>query len=96
MRYGPIKLRSEVGEGEIILDVYEEDGRMICGIFHLAAKFISTGNWLTTIRNEMRKIEQISRDAGCVEMRLSGRDWSRCFPEYEYLMGVKNGLRKEL
>lgn len=94
-RIGPISLHSPNGHGEIMLEVYEEAGRMICGIYRLEAK-MKRANWLTTMRAEMAKLEQIAKDAGCVEMRLGGRDWSRVFPEYEYLMGVPNGLRKEL
>jgi hypothetical protein len=78
-----------------MLDVYEEDGRMICGVYRLEAK-LSRKDWLKNIRAEMGKLEDIAKAAGCVEMRVSGRDWSRVLPTYEYLIGVKNGLRKAL
>lgn len=94
-RIGPISLHSPNGHGEIMLDVYEEEGRMICGVYRLDAKLERNG-WLRNMRAEMAKLEQVAKDAGCVEMRLGGRDWSRVFPGYEFLMGVKNGLRKAL
>jgi hypothetical protein len=98
MLYGPIYLKSDNGEGLITLDIYEDGEAMVCGIQRLEARFQSTTKWLTTIRKEIGKIERVAKEAGCTEMRVAGRDWSRVLHPvgYEYLMGVKNGLRKEL
>jgi hypothetical protein len=48
------------------------------------------------MRGELRKIENIARDAGCTEMRVAGRDWSRILPDYEPMPGIENRLRKAL
>jgi hypothetical protein len=85
------------GEGHVTLEIYQEDGRMICGIFQLFGHLdLGPKQWLRTLRGELTKLETIARDAGCEEMRIAGRDWSRVFPDYTPFDGVRNGLRKAL
>lgn len=82
----------------IRLEVYEDEGRMVCLIHTLSGK-ISLGPkaWLQAVRDEIWKLERIARSAGCAEMRIEGRDWSRVLPSYsDWPAGEGHGLRKVL
>lgn len=81
----------------ITLEAFIEDGRNIAGIYELKGK-ISLGPkaWLKAVREEVRKLERIAKAAGCEEMRIAGRDWSRILIDYEPCDGLPNGLRKGL
>lgn len=77
--------------------VFEQDGRMCCGIYKLQGKInLPPRAWLLTVRRELARIEQIAKAAGCVEMRMAGRRWAKIFPDFEPWIGAKNGLRKML
>lgn len=87
------------GAAVLTMEAYEEDGRLCCGVFELRGHLkLPPKAWLRTIRDELRKIERIARSAGCTELRLGGRDWSRVLKGmgYEPLDGIPNGLRKVL
>lgn len=51
---------------------------------------------LAIMRDVVRHLENVARDAGCTEHRLCGRDWSTILPDYEPFDGLRNGLKKEL
>ena len=79
------------------LEIYEEPTGLVCSIRRLKGRIdLPRAHWLAAVREELRRIEGIARSAGCTEMRLGGRRWSRVLPDYEPLGGVKNGLRKAL
>lgn len=81
----------------ITLEVFEENGRTVCGVFALRGKImLPPRQWLRTVREELRRIERIAARFGCDEIRIAGRDWHRIFPDYQPLVDVKNGLRKAL
>lgn len=82
----------------LTLEIYEEEGRTICGLYQLTGTLpFPPKAWLKLIRTEIRTIERIAREAGCAELRLGGRDWSRILPDYEPLEnGTPNGLKKRL
>lgn len=82
--------------GWVTLEVVECDGRMVCGIYKLEGKSRPGPGWYRAVRDEMHRIEQIARDAGCAEMRVSGRNWSRVLKDYQPIAGLKNGLGKAL
>jgi hypothetical protein len=85
------------GKGRITFEIYEENGRMCCGILTLVGTLSDTPKaWLKTMREGLRTIEGIAKDAGCAEMRIAGRNWSRVFPDYEPYAGPRNGIRKVL
>lgn len=93
----------DIGECEIVFDVYEEisaeDSRMICAVYQLEGTIKAQPKaWLKIVRSELQTLERIARDAGCRELRMAGRDWSRIFPDYEkHPLGAgKNVLRKVL
>lgn len=82
----------------IRLEVLEEDGKPYC-LIHTLSGTISLGPkaWLKAVRDEIWKLERIARQAGCTEMRIEGRDWSRVLPGYSHWpAGEGHGLRKVL
>lgn len=86
-------------EGAVLVtvEVFEEDGRTICGIYQLTGRIkLRPKAWLRAVREELRKIERIAKNSGCVEMRVAGRDWRRVLKDYEPFDGPENGLRKGL
>ena len=92
----PLPLSFPGGTATVTLELYEENGELICGVLDLKGKF-DRGAFIASVRREMKTIENLARDAGCVEMRMAGRDWSRVLTDYEPLPGgEKNRLRKRL
>lgn len=51
---------------------------------------------IAIMREAVRQIETLARNAGCTEHRLCGRDWSAILPDYQPFDGHRNGLKKEL
>jgi len=97
MELPPFRIERENIAVSITLEVFEEDGRKVCGIYKLDGMVnLPPKLWLRTVRAEVDKLERIARDAGCAEMRIAGRDWSRILPGYEALPSLPNGLRKAL
>ncbi len=97
MRVPPISIDGPEGGVVVNLDVYEENGAMVCGIHAMAGKIKAPPKrWVRVVREELARIEALVRNAGCVEIRLCGRDWGRVLPDYEHYDGVPNGLRKRL
>lgn len=93
----PFTIRMPKGEAWMALQVFEENDRICCGIYHLEGGLDQPPKqWVRIVRDEMKKIETLAIEAGCAELRLGGRDWSRIFPEFEPLPGIANGLRKVL
>lgn len=85
------------GGGLVTLEIYHEDGVLICGIYQIEGRLrLPPKQWLRAMRTELEKIEGIARDAGCQEMRVAGRDWRRVLPDYEPMPGIENRLRKRL
>lgn len=88
-----------IGVCEITLEVYEEDGRIIGAVYQVDGRVaLPPKAWLATMRAELLIIENVAREAGCVELRMAGRFTKRMFPDYEPyepLSGLP-GLRKAL
>lgn len=86
-----------VGRVSITLEVFAEDDQCICGIFQLSgAVRLRPKAWLGAVRAEVARIEGIARAAGCSQIRIGGRDWSRVLPDYQPFAGIPNGLMKRL
>lgn len=84
------------GWATLLLEVYEQDGRKICGIRELRGELdLPPKSWLRTVRAEMVKLEGLIRQSGCNEIRLAGR-WRGVFPGYEPFDGLDRGYRKVL
>lgn len=97
MRLKPFRIVRPGCRAVMQLEVYEEPSGLVCSIRRLRGRIdLPRREWLAAVREEIGKIEGLARDAGCNEMRLGGRKWSRVLTDYEPLIGVKNGLRKRL
>lgn len=94
----PRHIVTEHGEADLTLQVYAEaDERVICGVLQLTGKVnLPPKAWVRFMRDELAKLEQVARNAGCKELRMAGRRWSRIFPDYSPLEGKTNGIRKVL
>lgn len=80
--------------------VVEDDGTKVAGIYQLDGKINRRPKaWLRAVRREVARLEQAAREAGCDELRIAGRDWSRVLPGFERMTDapqLRNGLRKVL
>jgi hypothetical protein len=93
----PIRVEDADGSAELVFEVVEENERRICWLYHLELHLkLPPKAWLRKVRGELAKLENIAREAGCAEMRIRGRDWSKIIIGFEALDGVPNGLRKVL
>lgn len=96
---GKLTLALKHGEavGLMIVDIYEDDGGLCFGITKLLAEIdLPPREWLRLVRRGIGEIEEWARKAGCTEIRVAGRDWSRVLPDFMPLAGPRNGLRKVL
>lgn len=97
MRLRPFRITRSCGAVIVQLEVFEEDTGLICSIRKIRGRIdLRPRAWVRAVREELEKLEGIAKAAGCNEMRLGGRKWSRVLSNYEPLAGVKNGLRKAL
>jgi hypothetical protein len=81
----------------VLQTLIEDDGNKVCGIKQLFGTIHAPPKaWVRAVREEVAKIEGLARQAGCNEMRICGRDWSRILPDYEECDGLTNGIRKRL
>lgn len=73
------------------------DGVFCCWVPYLAGH-VNGGmrDFIRISRHLMAYLELSARLAGCAEMRVGGRNWSKIFADYSPLEGVPNGLRKVL
>lgn len=92
-RLPPVRIHGDGYDTKAILETYEEDGVLVCGIYRLDGTIrLEPKAWLRAVRAEVKKLENIARDAGCAEMRIAGRDWSRVLPDYQSMMGDSPNL----
>jgi hypothetical protein len=94
----PVKIERPGISVLILLEPYEDDGTMVC-LIHTLIGSISLGpkSWLRAVRAEITKLEAEAVKAGCAEMRIEGRNWSRVLPSYSHWpAGEGHGLRKAL
>ncbi len=96
MNLPPFRIVRPGADVWVTLEVADNDPG-VCGIYEIKGTVrLPPKQWLKAMREEMTIIEQRAREAGCAEMRVAGRDWSRVLTDYERLDGVPNGLRKAL
>lgn len=80
--------------GEFKFEAYEENGRIVCGIYDLIGKKKAGPKAVVkAIREEMQRLEHAARLNGAHEFRLGGR-WSRVLPEYELFPDPSDPLRR--
>lgn len=97
MLMDPFVIDAPEGRVTILLEIYEEDGRLIAALRGCDGRLnTKQPGWFKAIRRELHTIETIVRSANCSELRIGGRDWSRILIDYDRLDGVPNGLRKVL
>lgn len=98
MQLPPLLIEHPEGSGMVIFDVFAEGDDIICGLRMLQGKIPMPGKaWLKVVRDTMTEFERRAKEAGCTEMRVSGRDWSKILPDYETIEGdAPNLLRKRL
>jgi hypothetical protein len=98
MDFPAIPVKRDEGEVLMVVQVFAEaDGTIVFGIKMVLGEITARPKaWLKAVREEVAKLEAIAREAGCHEMRIAGRDWSRVLPDYEHCFGFRNGLRKRL
>ena len=92
----PLDLHVPDGAVRITLELFEEDDRLICGIYACDVVRSPGTRLISAARQGIGLIEDMMRKAGVAEVRLGGRDWSRILTDYVRLDGVENGLKKEL
>lgn len=76
------------GEATIRFNIYDEGDEQpytrVCEVRNLDGHIdLKPKAWLSLVRGELRVIEQVARDAGCNEVRMSGRFTARVLPDYE-------------
>lgn len=82
----------------MILEVFREDGRNVCGIWKIRGTVnLRPKAFIAAVKDEMTNIERIVKEAGCEEIRLRGRRWSMMkMLGYEPFPEIENGQRKVL
>jgi hypothetical protein len=84
------------GPGHCLM-VVEVSSDLVCWTKYLAGTIEGGPKArVSIIRDAVRHLETVARDAGCTEHRLCGRDWSAILPDYKPFDGHPNGLTKEL
>lgn len=81
----------------LTLEVFEEDGEVVCGLRWLEGPITIHGKALRqAFMEELAEIERRAKAAGCREIRHSGDLRARLFPDYQPKPGLRNGLFKRL
>lgn len=89
--------RRPVADVMVTLEIYEENGERICGLRFLSGTIdLPPRAMQSMIIEEVRKIEDLAREAGCREIRHAGDDRAWFLPGYEPMPDLKNGRRKRL
>lgn len=85
------------GAGLVIVEPVEADGKKQLWLPYIVGE-VRGGpkRFLRMMRAVMAHFETVGRAAGCAEIYIGGRDWSRVFPDFEPYDGVYNGLRKAI
>lgn len=93
---GADRLLSISGPGHALMVIEVTDG-LVCWIKYLAGAIEGGPKArVAIIRAAVAHMETVARDAGCTEIKLCGRDWSRVLKSYRPFDGHTNGLMKEL
>lgn len=88
---------SDGADGLLMVSVSEDNGQLVAWTYAIAGKIDGKPKErLKAMRVALRAIEQVARDAGCVALRICGRDYRKMFPDYRPYDGPRNGLEKVL
>lgn len=89
-----IMVASGSAHGVLIFEITED---AVCWLKYVAGSVCGGPRARLRQMNEaMAWIERKAADAGCVELRVCGRDWSVLLTNYEQMPEYPNGLRKVL
>lgn len=89
-----VMVASGSAHGVLVFEITED---AVCWLKYVAGS-LSGGPRarLRQMREAMAWIERKAADAGCVELRVCGRDWTMVLSNYENVPEYPNGLRKVL
>lgn len=92
-RLPPVRLVGDGYDAEAIFEVFSEGGETICGLYQLKGKIgLKPKAWLSVVRDHVTQFEALAKNAGCAELRIAGRDWSRVLPDYQRKTGDSPNL----
>lgn len=84
-------------DGLLMVSASEDEGQPVAWVYAIVGRINGRPKErLQAMREALGIIENVARDAGCVAIRICGRDYSRMFPEYRPFDGPRNGLEKAL
>jgi hypothetical protein len=85
------------GDGVVVTELCAPDGVPCLWIPYIAGKSnAGPRGFIRAIRRIAAHYEELARQAGCSEIRIGGRDWSRVLPDFERFDDKPNRLRKRL
>jgi hypothetical protein len=92
-RLPPVRITGEGYDVQTVFELFEEHGALICGLYKMEGHIdLPPKAWLRTVRAHVGQFEELARSAGCAELRIAGRDWSRVLPDYQSMMGDSPNL----
>jgi hypothetical protein len=92
-RLPPVRITGDGYDVQTVFELFEEHGALICGLSEMVGHIDLPPNaWLRTVRAHVGQFEELARSAGCAELRIAGRDWSRVLPDYQSMMGDSPNL----
>lgn len=93
----PFVIERPYGRVTVVLEVFDDGPERVCGFRWIEGEIhLPPKKMIAVVREEIRKIENIARVAGCTEMRHAGDDRAAFFPDYEPFESLRNGRRKRL
>ena len=92
-RLPPVRITGDGYDVQTVFELFEEHGALICGLYKMEGHIdLPPKAWLSTVRAHVGQFEELARSAGCAELRIAGRDWSRVLPDYQSMMGDSPNL----
>ncbi len=92
-RLPPVPITGDGYDVQTVFELFEEHGALICGLYKMEGHIdLPPKAWLRTVRAHVGQFEELARSAGCAELRIAGRDWSRVLPDYQSMMGDSPNL----
>ncbi len=96
----PVRIVRDGADVTLTLQVYQEDGEVVCGLRFLSGSMPKPTKALRrACKEELAKIEDVCRRAGVKEMRHAGEARDLVLPGYEPMTDkpeLRNGRRKRL
>ncbi len=94
----PVTIERPEGKMSFRFEAYEEDGRVVCGVYDLRGERIASPKaFITAMRDELSRIRELVETLGAQEIRLGGgeRDWGRhLFSDFDLAPDPKDQFRR--